>query len=412
MNTSLLERTIETNEASPVTISISTGDATEAVAEQHSEHSERVLKLRADSVVAQVQSTVALSAGMETLKDDHEQLEKFLAALCSAKLLTNAEIQKRGASAQSKWKKIGRYASVFLDDRILRVLTPGYSVMYELTLLIEDMGSASGTVDRLVELFDELDGPMTREWIKKRRDALKPPKQVATVEAPSIAAGDDSQVAQTERVSRPIGPKTFFDSGLSKPTEGSTARQPVSYLISAGDDGPIQQREEVPSDGQEAEPETRNSAPSASKAPELDGQVTAALLVVEKRDAERLVLASQGPEWQRATDQLAEDAVIFVFTTMQVLLTIGPAIQTFGWDRCDNVYLLSEPDGRDAAKCNVLAVFERGDGVDVEGVPSWEPSDAPHLIAEQFLQGVPGRRLHLLADTALLGWEALTVDPV
>lgn len=409
MNTSILERSIETNEASPVTTNTATVDVGQLPVEQHVEHSERVLKLRADSVVAQVQSTVALSESMEKLKDDNGQLDKFLAALCSAKLLTNAEIQKRGASAQSKWKKIGRYAPVFLDDRVLRVLTPGYSVMYEMTLLIEDLGSASGTVDRLVELFDELDGPMTRDWIKKRRDAMKPPKQVATVEAPSIASGDDSQVAQTEQVSRPIGPKTLIDSEPSKPADGLAAGQSVSSPGREGDDGPIQQREGVPANGQEADL-MGNSTPSAVKAAEFGGQVTAALLVVRKRDAERLILASQGAEWQRATDQLAEDAVIFVFTTMQVLLTIGPAIETLGWERCDNVYLLSEPDGRDAGKCDVLAVFERGDGVDVQGVPSWKTSDAPHLIAEQFLQGVPGRRLHLFADMALPGWEALTVD--
>ena len=113
--------------------------------QSHIEHAERVLGLRASSVSAQVKSTVALSEGLEQLKDDHGQLDKFIAALCDAKLLSKSEadLKDRSASTQSKWKKIGRYAHIFLDERVLRVLTPGYSVMYELALLIEDLETES-----------------------------------------------------------------------------------------------------------------------------------------------------------------------------------------------------------------------------------------------------------------------------
>ena len=60
---------------------------------------------------------------------------------------------------------------------------------------------------------------------------------------------------------------------------------------------------------------------------------------------------------------------------------------------------------------SVLAIFERGEGVSIEGVPNWKADDTPFHIAEQFLQGVPGRRLQFFADALVAGWEALIIDP-
>jgi hypothetical protein len=138
--------------------------------------------------------------------------------------------------------------------------------------------------------------------------------------------------------------------------------------------------------------------------------ITAALLIVNNGDEGALVLAAEGDRWQRMADQMAEDSAIFVFARLDVLLNISRIVKTFGPCGCANLYLLSEPDKLEATKCNVLAIFERGDGVSVEGVPNWKASDSPFVIAEQFLLGVSGRRLQFFAEVPVPGWEALTVD--
>jgi hypothetical protein len=138
--------------------------------------------------------------------------------------------------------------------------------------------------------------------------------------------------------------------------------------------------------------------------------ITAALLIVDRQDEGMWVHAAQENEWQRAADQMAEDSVVFVFAPMQLLLNISRVIETFGCDRCANVYLLSQPDKLEATKCNVLAIFERGDGVSVEGVPNWKADDTPIEIAKQFLPSTTGRIVQVFADGPVEGWEETTID--
>jgi hypothetical protein len=137
--------------------------------------------------------------------------------------------------------------------------------------------------------------------------------------------------------------------------------------------------------------------------------ITAAMLIVDKPNETTLVRAAQNDEWQLLADQMAEDSVVFVFTTTQVLLNISKVIETFDGFRCANAYLLSKPDKLEITKCNVLAIYERGEGVSVEGVPNWKADDAPVSIVEQFLQGVGGRSVHFFGDAPPKGWEILTI---
>jgi hypothetical protein len=106
-----------------------------------------VLEHRALSVREDVKSHVAFSKGVNALLDNKETLDQLLAILVDRKVLSKDDAHL-GLSASeshlSMLNKINRYREVILDERILGYLTPGYSVLYQLVSLYEDLENCDG----------------------------------------------------------------------------------------------------------------------------------------------------------------------------------------------------------------------------------------------------------------------------
>jgi hypothetical protein len=106
-----------------------------------------VLDHRASSVREDVKSHVAFSTGVNALLDDKEALDKLLAILLDRKILSTDDVRV-GLSAPESYlsmlNKISKYRDVLLDERILRYVSPGYSVLYQLACLYEDLEKCDG----------------------------------------------------------------------------------------------------------------------------------------------------------------------------------------------------------------------------------------------------------------------------
>jgi len=107
----------------------------EGVADQFRKH-------RAASVKEEVSSDVVLHQGIAAFSDDPESLQKLLNAMVGAKVLSRAEALAglRGKnSTMSMLRKIAEHADVILHPEILPFLQPGYSVLYKLARLYEEL---------------------------------------------------------------------------------------------------------------------------------------------------------------------------------------------------------------------------------------------------------------------------------
>ncbi|WP_163071557.1 hypothetical protein, partial [Acinetobacter baumannii] len=86
---------------------------------------------------------------------------------------------------------ISAYSNVFLDERVIGLLNPGYSVLYELALLFEELKKTveegKTPFETLLDMMQTRDGPISRGWLKQERAKLKPPR----VDAPSIVPESD-----------------------------------------------------------------------------------------------------------------------------------------------------------------------------------------------------------------------------
>ncbi|WP_145987126.1 MULTISPECIES: hypothetical protein [Bradyrhizobium] len=108
---------------------------------------ERFLQHRAASVQEEVTGDVILHQGLAACANDREQLQKLLNALVGAKVLSQAEADAGlggRKSTMSMLRKIAERADVILHPKILPFLQPGYSVLYQVALLYEDLEANNG----------------------------------------------------------------------------------------------------------------------------------------------------------------------------------------------------------------------------------------------------------------------------
>jgi hypothetical protein len=348
---------------------------------------------REQSVREVVLSAIAVCDGIDAVRAHPEQLSRFMAALADAKLISKAESTKTEIAKMtmiSKIRKISLHKDVLLHPNVAGKICTGYAVLYELALLIDELPSDGSAADQLGKHLETLDGDLTKKWTQDLRDSIAPIQRRA--KKAGNAAEDAKQTAPQN----------------TDPIEDQDEQTNAEYDSGEIDNDDDSSGDEAVGDGDETVPESLDDVGVVIA--DVGEPITGALLIVGKNDETRVVHAAQEQEWQRVADQMAEDSVVFIFTPLQVLLNISPVIDKFEGFRCANVYLLTEPDYLEVTKCNVLVIFERGEGVSVEGVPSWGPDDTPIYIAEQFLQGVPGRRLQIFADGPVEGWDTLTFD--
>jgi hypothetical protein len=104
-------------------------------------YADRFLHHRACSVKEEVAGDVALTEGIANFRNDKENLERLLNALVAKKAISKdeANVALEGKSMISMLNKIGQHADVVLHEKILPFLQPGYSVLYQLVRLYEDL---------------------------------------------------------------------------------------------------------------------------------------------------------------------------------------------------------------------------------------------------------------------------------
>lgn len=381
----------------------------------------RFRKHREQSVREVVNSTVAVCEGLDAIGDDQTEFRRFVKALADAKVMSQAEATKKkraDMSTLSKIQKIYEHRDIILHQSVADKLCTGYSVLYELGLLIDQLmpegditEKVKGQVSNLLGLhLETLDGDLTRRWIKGVRESVGPistrERKVKLGEPP-----DDNESAKTQDLydeedhhDRDYGDDTVENGDADSGGGDSFNEFTPEALDNAEGDSTLDWS-------------TRNCASRRLEAKAADivvseagKPITAAMVTVHPLDEEMVVRASQTSEWQRLVDQMDEDSVLIVFSPLQILLNIGQVIETFDGFRCSNAYLLAEPHKSELTTCNVLAIYERGEGVSIDGVPNWKVNETPVLIMEQFLQGVSGRSVFFFGDAPPVGWEILTID--
>lgn len=381
----------------------------------------RFRKHREQSVREVVNSTIAVCEGLDAIGEDQTEFRRFVKALADAKVMSQAEAAKKkraDMSTLSKIQKIYEHRDVILHQGVADKLCTGYSVLYELGLLIDQLmpegditEEVKGQVSKLLGLhLETLDGDLTRRWIKGVRESVGP---IATRER-KVKSGeppDDNESAKTpdlhdeeDQHDRDYGDDTV-ENGDAGNGDDDSFNEFTPEAVDNAEGGTTVDRS------------TRNFASRRLEAKAADivvseagKPITAAMVTVHPLDEELLIRASQTNEWQRLADQMAEDSVVFVFSPMQILLNIGQVIETFDGFRCSNAYLLADPHKSELTTCNVLAIYERGEGVSIAGVANWKVNETPVLIMEQFLQGVSGRSVFFFGDVPPAGWEILSID--
>ncbi len=101
---------------------------------------EQFLKHRAASLTEEVMSGLTFYEGYRAFKDDDAKLERLLARLVGAKVLSQAEAdagRRANDLTVSKLNKIAARADVILHPKILPLLQPGYTVLYEVAKLYD-----------------------------------------------------------------------------------------------------------------------------------------------------------------------------------------------------------------------------------------------------------------------------------
>ena len=359
---------------------------------------DRFRKHREQSVREVVNSAIAVCEGLDAIGDDRAEFQRFVKALADAKVMSRAEAKKQkraDMSTLSKIQKIYEHRDIILHQRVADKLCTGYSVLYELGLLIDQLTPEGDTTedvrtdvsDKLALHLEELDGSLTRRWIKSVRESLGTvptrEKKADQEKHANVILPSKTPLRQHEELQERVNADGTVTGECADQTEddrseGSTTEAADETISDALDDG--------------------------------DEPIIAALIILEKENEEALVSAAQKSEWHRIGDNLAKEAVVFVYGPLQSLFNVVPAIGTFGCTRCTHVYSLAGRDGRELTNCNVFAIFERGEIISVERAPRWKPEASPFAIAEQFLQGLPGRRLQIFTDDVVEGWEALAFD--
>ncbi|SCB53827.1 hypothetical protein GA0061098_102134 [Bradyrhizobium shewense] len=377
----------------------------------------RFRKHREQSVREVVKSTIAVCEGLDAIGEDQTEFRRFVKALADAKVMSQAEAAKKkraDMSTLSKIQKIYEHRDVILHQSVADKLCTGYSVLYELGLLIDQLmpegditEEVKGQVSKLLGLhLETLDGDLTRRWIKGVRESVGP---IATRER-KVKSGeppDDNESAKApdlydeeDHHDRDYGDDTVDNGDADNEDDDS-----FPETLDNAEGGSTLDRSTRNFPSKHLEAKAADIVVSEASKP-----ITAAMVTVHPLDEEMVVRASQTSEWQRLADQMDEDSVLIVFSPLQILLNIGQVIETFDGFRCSNAYLLAEPHKSELTSCNVLAIYERGEGVSIDGVPNWKVNETPVLIMEQFLQGVSGRSVFFFGDAPPVGWEILTID--
>lgn len=172
----------ETNDINPVSHLESDRAATDPEAA-----ADRVAQHWAHAAESLILACAFLVEALDAFADYEEKLGAFLWRLVANRVLSENDVLARfkANGKLSMLKKIGRHADTLLQPPILRLLPAHYSIIYQICLLIEEVGS-----DR-AELELSMHSDATRDDVAKIRAALKPPDPDAEP-SPSLPVFEDS----------------------------------------------------------------------------------------------------------------------------------------------------------------------------------------------------------------------------
>lgn len=102
------------------------------------------LRHRAMAVSEEVSADTVLARGIREFRSDEAKLSEMLRSLVTAKVLSEDEAKASGDAKAKKNEiamliKIGEHADILLHPKILPLLQPGHSVLYQLVKLYEDL---------------------------------------------------------------------------------------------------------------------------------------------------------------------------------------------------------------------------------------------------------------------------------
>lgn len=202
------------------------------------------------------------------------------------------------------------------------------------------------TIDRLHEILTGCDGMVTRQWISSKREQLKGP--VRKVEAPYLVVDN----------------KTVAGAPLGKPHLDEET--PISVL----------------------------------------------LLTPERAAVTRLgkeYVSAGEPPCLRIGHAVADDAVLLVVARVSELLSLSSSLEWWRFKKFSRVYLLETSVGPDVTNVAALGVCERGE-LKLPTPLVWPTEQDPVKLVDELTAGITGRRVHLFADMAAAGWEAVVGD--
>jgi hypothetical protein len=133
-----------------------------------------------------IEACVHLRDGDRLFEADPSLHDQFVRALVDENVIPKRSA-RLGNVAKSKFsmlRKIGECANFLLDDEIFRFLEPGYSILYHVIRLHEDLpGDHQERTARLVRLF-EAQGSLSREFLIEQIDLVNRAREANAVEAP------------------------------------------------------------------------------------------------------------------------------------------------------------------------------------------------------------------------------------
>ncbi len=146
---------------------------------------DRVAQHWAHAAESLILACAFLVEALDAFADGPEKLKEFLSRLVAKRVLSENDVLARlkANGKLSMLQKIGRHADTLLQPSILRLLPAHYSIIYQICLLIEEVGG-----DR-AELELSMHPDATRDDVAKIRAALKPRDAVG--EAPSLPVLED-----------------------------------------------------------------------------------------------------------------------------------------------------------------------------------------------------------------------------
>jgi len=139
-----------------------------------------------------IDACVRTSETITRFRDDPSAVDDFLGVLVDGNLISRSEARLGLASPKlSKFRTIGHNAEVLSREQVFRYLPPGYTVIYQVTILYSVLaGEGLDRFDRLILELDAL-SPLSREGLKARTEEIKREKRAAST-IPSIPdSGDD-----------------------------------------------------------------------------------------------------------------------------------------------------------------------------------------------------------------------------